>query len=98
MQPDINNEVFKLVGSNVSCSTTEVNGAVSRICSGNIRIVPINNDSMSAGLYKINEQTKLLGGGQEQDLTNLQQLSQDQTQVRLTLSDGSEEMLAEIRY
>lgn len=98
MQPKINDEEFTLVGSNVNCSTTEVNGAVSRSCSGNIHIIPKANQEISAGLYKINEQTKLLHNGQEQELTSLQQLSQSQTVIKLTLVDGSEEMLAEIRY
>ncbi|MGI9027991.1 MAG: hypothetical protein ACR2FM_04095 [Candidatus Saccharimonadales bacterium] len=98
MQPDINNEEFTLTGSTVNCSTTEVNGAVSQSCSGNIRIVPTTNQGMSAGLYKINEQTRLLQNGEERDLATLQQLSQNQTLVRLTLVDGSSEMLKEIRY
>ncbi len=98
MQPDINNEEFILTASNVSCSTTEVNGVSSRSCSGNIHIVPKAHGAPSAGLYKINEHTKLLHDGQEQDLNTLQQLAQNQTPVRLTLAPGSEELLAEIRY
>lgn len=98
MQPSINNEEFIMTSSSVSCSTTEVNGQVSRSCSGNIHIVPKSNNSMGSGLYKINEQTKLLRDGKEQELTTLQQLSQNQTVVRLSLVPGSDDMLAEIRY
>jgi hypothetical protein len=73
MQPDINNEEFILTGSNVSCTTTEVNGKTSRDCSGSILIVPKANNAMEPGLYKINIQTRLLHDGQPQDLNNLQQ-------------------------
>lgn len=98
MQPDINNQEFIMTGSTVNCSTTEVNGQKSRSCSGNIHIVPAVDESHDPALYKINEQTRLLHDGQEQDLNTLQQLSQNRAKVRLTLADGSEEMLKEIRY
>lgn len=97
-QTDINNREFILVGSSVACSSTEVNGAENKSCSGNIRIVPKADDTIGPGLYKINEQTKLLHAGQEQKLTKLHEISQNQTVVRLTLADGSDELLAEIRY
>ncbi len=98
MQPDINNQEFILSGSTVNCSTSEVNGVKSYSCSGNIRIIPTANESNEQGLYKINERTRLLHDGQEQDLNTLQQLSQNRAKVRLTLADGSDEMLKEIRY
>lgn len=98
VEPNINTEEFKLTGSNVNCSTSTVNGATSRSCSGNIRVIPLARPGMEPGLYKLNEQTKLLHDGTEQDLNSLQQLSQNQTTVRLKLADGSSDMLAEIRY
>lgn len=98
LQPDINNEEFILVSSDVSCSPAGVNGGAGRNCSGNIRIIPAANESMEPGLYKINAQTKLLHAGQEQDLSKLRQLAQDRTKIRLTLAAGSEAMLSEIRY
>lgn len=98
VQPDINTQEFKLTSSNVSCSTTTVNGVTSKSCSGNIRVIPRAQADMEPGLYKINEQTKLLHEGVEQDLNSLQQLSQNQTVVTLKLSDGSVDTLAEIRY
>lgn len=98
MQPDINSEEFVVTASNVNCSTTEINGQVSKSCSGNIRVVPKENKGLSPGLYKINEQTRLLHGGVEEDINNLQQLAQSNTVVTLALTDGSGEMLKEIRY
>jgi hypothetical protein len=98
VQPDINNQEFKLAGSNVSCSTSTVNGSTSRNCSGNIRVIPRAQADMEPGLYKINEQTKLIHNGAEQDLNSLQQLSQADTTVRLKLADGSIDTLREISY
>lgn len=98
VEPDINTQEFKLTGSNVSCSTNTVNGATSRSCSGNIRVIPRAQADMEPGLYKINEQTKLLHNGQEKDINSLQQLSQAQTIVTLKLAGGSADTLAEIRY
>lgn len=92
--PDINNEEFILVSTAVTCSSTEL----SESCSGNIRIIPTADQYMEAGLYKINDQTKLLHNGQQQDLELLQQLSENQTPVRLKLVQGSEEFLQEISY
>ena len=98
VKPDLNTQQFKLTGSNVNCSTSTVNGVTSRSCSGNIRVIPRAQTDMEPGLYKINEQTKLLHDGAEQDLNSLQQLSQNQTVVTLKLATGSEDTLAEIRY
>lgn len=98
VQPNLKTQQFKLTGSNVNCSTSTVNGVTSRSCSGNIRVIPRAQSDMEPGLYKINEQTKLLDDGAEQDLNSLQQLSQNQTVVTLKLADGSEDMLAEISY
>lgn len=98
VQPNVNTQEFILTASNVSCSTTTMNSVTSRSCNGNIRVVPRAQSDMDPGLYKINEQTKLLHGGQEQDLNSLQQLAQNNTVVRLKLAAGSEDTLAEIRY
>lgn len=98
VQPNVNTQEFILTASNVSCSTSTINGITSRSCSGNIRVVPRAQSDMDPGLYKINEQTKLLKGGQEQDLNSLQQLAQSNTVVRLKLAAGSEDTLVEIRY
>ena len=98
VQPDINSQEFKLTSSNVSCSTSTVNGSTVRNCSGSIRVTPLAQSDMEPGLYKINEQTKLLHAGAEQDLNSLQQLSQAQTVVRLHLVDGSNDTLSQISY
>lgn len=98
VMPDINTQEFRLTASNVSCSTTNVNGVESRSCSGNVHVVPRGQSDMEPGLYKINEQTRLLHNGVEQDLNSLQQLSQSDVTVRLQLASGSEDTLAEIRY
>lgn len=98
VSPDINTQEFKLSSSNVSCSTTTVNGTTIRNCSGNVRVIPRAQADMDPGLYKINEQTKLLKNGIEQDLNTLQQLAENQTTVRLKLAEGNIDTLAEIRY
>lgn len=98
MQPDINNQKFTLTGATVNCSTSTINGATARNCSGNIRIIPTDQPGRSPGLYKINEQTKLTHSGAEEDLNKLQELSQNQTVVTLKLVDGSEDTLQSIDY
>lgn len=98
VEPDINNQEFKLTGSNVNCSTSTVNGVTASSCTGNIRVIPRAQSDMEPGLYKINEQTKLISKGVSQDLNSLQQLSQNQTVVRLKLAAGSSDTLAEISY
>ncbi len=97
--PNVNTQEFRLTASYVSCSTTTIYGVESRSCSGNIRVVPRGQADMEPGLYKINEQTKLLHNGVEQDLATLQELAQSNVTVRLKLIEGSDEdMLAEINY
>jgi hypothetical protein len=98
VQPDVNTQEYKLAASNVSCSTTTINGTTSRNCSGNIQVTPRAQSDMQPAVYKINETTKLLHNGQEQDLNSLQQLSQSQTIVHLKLAAGSSDTLAEITY
>jgi len=95
---DVNKRTFKLVGSSVNCSETEVDGNKSRNCSGTISIVPEGQTGIEPGLYKINEQTRLLRGGQQQDLNTLSQLSENNTAITLKLAEGSLDTLAEIRY
>lgn len=97
-QPDINNLEFKLTSASIACSNSDVNGVTTRSCSGNIRIIPRAQSDREPGLYKINEQTKLLHHGQEQDLNSLQELSQNDVTVRLKLANGSTDTIAEISY
>lgn len=98
IKPNPNNQEFQLTSANLSCSSSTINGASSHSCSGNISAVPIAQSDVQPGLYKINEQTKLLRGNREQDLSSLQQLAQNNTIVRLKLVEGSNDTLAEIRY
>ena len=99
VEPNVNTQEFRLTASNVSCSSTSINGVETRNCSGNIRVIPRAQADMEPGLYKINEQTKLLHDGQAQDLNMLQQLAQNQYAiVRLKLAEGSNDTLAEISY
>lgn len=98
MELDINTQQFTLTGSNVSCSTTTVNGQTSHNCTGTIHIVPLSNQAHDPALYKINEQTQLLHDGQPQDLQTLQQLSQNRTTVRLKMADNSSDTIAAINY
>jgi hypothetical protein len=98
IKPNPNNQEFHLTASNLSCSSSTLNGASSRSCSGNISAVPLAQSDVQPGVYKINEQTKLLHDGQEQDLSSLQQLAQNNTVVRLKLAESSTDTLAEIYY
>lgn len=98
IEPNVNNQAFHLTMANLSCSSATMNGVSSRSCSGNIQATPQAQSDMKPGVYKINEQTKLLHAGREQDLNSLQQLAQNNTVVRLRLASGSTDTLAEIRY
>lgn len=90
IQPDINNQEFKLTEAAITCSNTG--------CNGTIRIVPSGEEERTPGLYKISEQTRLVHNNEVQNPKLLEQLAQNQTAVRLTLVTGSDDTLAEIRY
>jgi hypothetical protein len=98
VEPDVNNQEFRLTASNVSCTSTTINGQSNGGCSGNIRVIPRGQADMEPGLYQINDQTRLLHNGQEESLNNLSKLVDNNTVVRLKLADGSLGVLTAITY
>ncbi len=90
---NINALEFDLVASNVAC--TGNNGV--NTCAGTITLVEGGGTS-DRGIFKINDDTKLLHDGLPQELMSLQELAQGQTKVRVTLVQDSLDTLKEIRY
>lgn len=98
LRPNPRKQQFQLATANISCSNSSVQGVNSRVCSGNISAVPLGQSDIQPGVYKINEQTKLLHDNKEQDLNSLQQLAQNNTVVQLKLAQASVDTLSEIIY
>jgi hypothetical protein len=91
IDPDINNLEFIIQTINVTCTSPTT-------CTGDIRIIPRAQADMETGFYRINEATKLLNKGQIEPLSTLQHLGTNRTPVRLTLVEGTNDTIAEIKY
>lgn len=91
----LNSQQYKMVGANIKCSSNT--GSAQRTCTGSLRITTNSAAPQDAGVFRVDESTKLLQNGQERDPSTLNDLAQKQTLIRLTLQEGSNK-LAKISY